>query len=191
MTTPQVLYSRNKKQEKKENGTQESPGLINMGGIIRQSMSPEEIAQAQFDANKETARMKLENLLEKTDTILLNIKTVFPFVLFPTILVIDLNKVDIVHQEFFFSDRRHCIEIKDIADVYVDTSLIFASLKIVIKDMRQKIISISYLKKREAKKARKIIQGLITAHREQIDLITLKDEHLLDKIEALGSINPG
>ena len=42
------------------------------------------------------------------------------------------------------------------------------------------------MKKNDAKKARRIIQGIIAAHKEGVDLSSLAEEGLVEKLETLG-----
>src|SRR5579883_2089098 len=74
---------------------------------------------------------KFEKLVHKTDRILLKVKAVFPFEFFPDSLVIDENKVNIIHRIFFWTSEIQSIPISHIQDVEVDTSILFATLKIL------------------------------------------------------------
>lgn len=131
---------------------------------------------------------KFEALVDKSHTVMLKIASVFPFDLFPDDVTIDVNQVNIIIREFFFSERRHSVYINNISDVFVDAGLFFGTLNIVDKGFVENTISIKYLWHRDAKKARRIIQGLVVAEKQGIDVCKIDDEHLVDKIEELGKI---
>jgi hypothetical protein len=137
----------------------------------------------EIDADEE-----LNTLVEKGTKCLYKVTAVFPFDLFPNQITVDVNQINIVIKEFFWSERRHSIHIKDIMDVFIDTSLLFSTIKIVDRGYADNGIEIKYLKTSEAIKLRRIIQGLIIAHRQQIDLANVDSENLVEKIEELGKV---
>lgn len=132
---------------------------------------------------------KLEELVEHSQKPLLKIKTVIPLNPFPTEVVVDINKVNIVLKEFFASENVHGVLIKDISDVVVECNPIFATLKIIDIGFTDNSIDVEYLRKKDAIKARKVIQGLVIAHKYGVDLSKIDDENLCDKVEELGSVN--
>ena len=138
--------------------------------------------------DEEKAQQKLDSLIDRSQKVLLKISSVFPFTLFPHQLSIDINQVNIRLGQFFWTDRRQSINIKDIGDVIIDTVPFFATIKIIDKDYVENLIEINFLKKRDAIKARKVIQGLMVAAKEEVDLSLVDDRDLLDKIETLGKI---
>lgn len=136
------------------------------------------------DKNKQ----KFDQLVERSKVILYKCSSVFPFTLFPDEVTIHLNQVSIMQRQFFFAGRRHSVVIEDIEDVFVDTSLFFATLKIVDRGYVENIIQVPYLWVDDAKKARRIIQGLMIASKGDVDITKLDSENLLEDIEGLGKI---
>jgi hypothetical protein len=137
--------------------------------------------------DSDTSKEKFEQLVEKSIVPLYTISTIFPFQFFPKHVMVDLNKVSIVNNLFFFSKRRHSIFIEDVTDVYTDTNLFFATLSIVDRGFIENEIKIPYLHKSEAIKMRRIIQGLLVAHRQKVDLSKLEGTpQIVVKLEALG-----
>lgn len=129
---------------------------------------------------------RLDRLVEKSQKILLKITTVFPFTLFPDDVIIDPQKVNIIKREFFFSERIHSVFIRDISDVFIDTSIIFAGLRIIDRGFTENSIDINFLWRDEAIKARRIIQGLVVAHRQGIEMDKIETVNLIKKLEELG-----
>lgn len=137
---------------------------------------------------EEKQKQKINDLVDVSHQILLHIKAVWPFDFFPDEIMVDINKVDVVKKYFFWSERRHSVFVKDISDVFVETSILFASLNIIDSGFAENIIQISFLKKDEAIRARKIIQGIVVAAKQGVDLSKLELQDLLVKIEELGKM---
>lgn len=131
---------------------------------------------------------KLKELVNSAYQPLYRLSSVFPFDFFPDHITIELSQINIVINQFL-SDRRQSIAYEDIYDVYVDNSLFFSTIKILDKHFRDNELKINFLKKEEATKARRIIQGLVIAHKEKIDLTNMNQEEVIKKIEDLGKIH--
>lgn len=137
---------------------------------------------------REIITEKLEKLADKSSDVLLKVSTVFPFTLFTNDIIVDPYKVNIVFREFFYSEHIHSIMVKDILDVVVETSVFFATVKIVDQGYTENSVNVSYLKREDALRLRKLIQGLIIAHRQAVDLSQLTPAHIKDKAEELGTV---
>ncbi len=145
--------------------------------------------QSAMAPNKQNvATQKLDDLAGKSDSVLLKVSTFWPFTFFVNDIIIDPYKVNIIFREFFWSEHIHSVMIKDILDVVVDTSIFFATITIVDQGYIENSICITYLKRKDALKARKIIQGLIIAHRQSVDLSVLKTSQIKDQAEELGKV---
>lgn len=90
-------------------------------------------------------------------------------------------------RNFFASEQIHSVLIKDISDIVVEANPIFAMLRIVDIGYTDNTIDINYLKRSEANKARRVIQGLVMVHRHGVDLSKVDCEDLVDKVEKLGA----
>lgn len=114
------------------------------------------------------------------------IKAVFPFNFFPDEIIIDETKVSVYHRIFFFSKQIVSVDYKDILNVILDHSLFFATLELVGRFFAEQPISVKYLKKKDAILARRVIQGMIIAKKEGIDVSAINIGQLLDKVERVG-----
>lgn len=154
------------------------------------SVSPTPIAivreVASTEEEVENAKKRMDNLIEGSDATLYTVKSVFPFDLFPDKLVLDINKVNLISKEFFWSERVHSVLIEDISDVYIDTSPFFSTLHVVDENFTENMISIQHLKKDEAARARRIIQGLVIARKQTLDLTHINPAELVPRLEELG-----
>lgn len=155
--------------------------------LDRQAQSFAEISPSQVLADTQ----KLDELVEMCQKPLLKIKTVFPFVLFTNEVIIDIHKVSIIYGNFFASKQIHSVLIKDISDVVVETTPFFATLKIVDIGYTDNTIDLNYLKRSDGNLARRVIQGLVMAHKHGIDLTKVDREDLTKKLESLGANEKG
>lgn len=173
-------YKRNKLYLNPETMITDSP--------LFQSKQEDTQDQKNSPSKKDIAVKKLEDLADKSGDVLLKVSTVFPFTLFKNDIIVDPYKVNVVFREFFYSEHIHSIMVKDILDVVVETSLFFATVKIVDQGYTENSVNVAYLKKEEALKLRKLIQGLVIAHRQAVDLSIINPIHIKDKAEQLGEV---
>lgn len=129
---------------------------------------------------------RFDSLVRGCGRMLFRVSAVFPFDLFPDELIIDECKVSIIFREFFFSQDVHCINIEQIRDVDVETGPFFAKLQIVPDGYPSHPLIVRYLIKKRAYQARSIIQGLMVAKRNNIDLGKIDEPDLASKLELLG-----
>lgn len=145
----------------------------------------EETQKTQQDIKKEQEE-KLDSLVAKSFGQLYRIQSVFPFDLFPDEIIVDRTKVDVINREFLSTAMIRSVLLKDITDVMVQTSIMFAKLTIVARSFADQVLEVKFLKKQEAIRARRIIQGLVAAVNQGVDLAPFSDEELMQKIEDLG-----
>lgn len=129
---------------------------------------------------------KFEQTLKGSHNILFRCKSVFPFDFFPDELIIDENKVDVRHGLFFMSTQTTSIPYKNIIKATSTTGLFFASLVIEMEVYIQQPDPINFLWIKDAIKARRIINGLISAHKQGIDLSKIDLEQAKDEVEEIG-----
>lgn len=140
-------------------------------------------------APKKEEEKKINALLKETDKQLFSIKGVFPFDFFPDEIAVDLTKVNILRSNFFWTKHIQSILIENIAYVNINMTPFFATMSFVdVSFERNQRIKISYLKKGEALKMRRIIQGLIIARKEGVDFSKFSKTELTAKVEELGNI---
>lgn len=139
-----------------------------------------------FDTNEKKATKKLDGLVSGSVRVLLDIQSVFPFDFFPDDVIVDEVKVSVFTKFFFWSREVRSIEYKDIFNVVVQQGMFFAKLEIVDRYFSQQTIVVDFLKVKDAMKARRIIQGMIIAHKEDIELHALSKEKLIEKLELIG-----
>jgi hypothetical protein len=75
------------------------------------------------------------------------------------------------------------VDIKDISNVFIQTSLFFASLQIVSRTFVQNDITIGHLDPKKAHRVQMIIEGLRTFSEHDIDTSNYEIRELIAKIE--------
>ena len=75
------------------------------------------------------------------------------------------------------------MDIKDISNVFIESSLFLATLQVVSQTYIQNDIKIVHLYRKKAEKVRRIIEGLRTFIQNNIDTSNYEIEELIEKIE--------
>jgi len=132
-------------------------------------------------------QQKLSALNNLSNIPLLTIKTVFPFRFFPCVITLDREKLTIADYFFFSSKQVENLLAEDIVSVTSTENWLFANLTIVSGIRINKEISVSYLAKEDAKKLRRMVEGLLIASRQGIDLMKIPHNELVTKLEEIGT----
>lgn len=119
---------------------------------------------------KEPFTKRINDLFENPKDILMKMYTFFPFDLFPDTITINPLMIRIVSKEFFATEEIKTVLIKDIEDVEAESSVFLATLKIIDRKDKAHPILIKPLKKKDAEKAEKIIEGLLIARMQEGDV---------------------
>ncbi len=130
---------------------------------------------------------KLNNLLERSNRIIFSTQTVFPFDFFPDEITIDETKIQIIKRTFFYTQQAFPILIKNIHNISVSSSLVFASVKFEITGMEENPGEITFLWNSDAYKIKRIITGMTAAVKEGIDLSAVPINELRHKLEEIGA----
>lgn len=139
-----------------------------------------------FNVPPEQKLQQLDKLVEQSERILFQAKTVFPFDFFPDELTIDEAKVSFTHRRYFWTGETSSIEYDAIFNARAAYSLFFASLEVADRYFQQEPITIFPLRKSDAALAKRLIQGIMLAKKNGIDLAGLDREMILERIEKMG-----
>lgn len=121
---------------------------------------------------------------------LITIRTVFPFRFFPCILTLDREKITISDYLFFFTREVENILIKDIVSITTVEDLFFANFSIISGLRLNKQYSMSFFWKDDARKLRRICEGLRIALKEEVDVLKVDNSSLVNRLEEIGTANP-
>ncbi len=133
--------------------------------------------------NEEDAQA-VNDLVKKSNRNIISISSIFPWDLFPNTIDVEESKVIFKFNQFL-SSQSHSLDIKDISNVFIETSLFFATLQVVSRTFVQNEIKIGKLNKAKAEQAQSIIEGLRTFAENDINTSNYEIEELVSKIGEL------
>jgi len=106
-------------------------------------------------------KVVVAGLIRKSNRILASISThKFPFDFFPDTINVEEGRVTVIVRNFFWSSRVYSVDIKNIANVLLNTAPFFAQLVIVSKTFTENEICVNSLWIKEAIYMRRLIEGL-------------------------------
>ena len=131
--------------------------------------------------------LELMQTIGKSHEVLAEATTAFPFTLFPDTVTLDRAKLTIAHREFFASGEVMSIRIEDILNVTADVGPFFGSLKVYTRFFStEKPYNVSFLRRNDALRIKRILQGYIIALQKHIDCSTLPTKDLANMLDAIG-----
>ncbi len=170
------------KLKKKEAGR--SPPQRELGKTFEEKGKDE---QTKNHATKvEEDRQSVEDLVRSSNRCITSLSSLFPWDIFPNTITIEESKVTFVFRQLFAS-QSHSVDIKDISNVFIESSIFFATLQVVSRPYVQNDIKIGKLNKTKAARARMIIEGLRTFAVHNIDTSNYGIEELISKIGQLNT----
>lgn len=132
-------------------------------------------------------QQKLSQLKNVSTIPLITIETVFPFRLFPCVISLDREKLTISDHLFFSAKQVENVLAKDIVSVTSTENFLFATITVVSGMKLNKEFKVTYLWKEDARRLRRMLEGLLIASREGIDVMKIPDAELIQKLEQIGT----
>lgn len=133
-----------------------------------------------------TDRHKLDYMISKSNRIILSIRSMFPWDIFPSTINVEETRVNIIHRQFFAS-QVHSVDIENISNVFIETFLFFTTLTIVSNTFEENNIKVVKLRKKEADLARRLIEGLRMFKEKDIDTSKYSAKELTEKLKELST----
>jgi len=130
---------------------------------------------------KETDAQIVNDLIKKSNRCIISISSLFPWDLFPNIIYVEESRVTFKFNQFLAS-QSHSVDIKDISNVVLESSLFFSTLQIVSRTYTQNDIKIGNLNTKKAKEVQRIIEGLRTFAENNINTSGYEVDELIAKI---------
>lgn len=112
---------------------------------------------------------KIHNIAKNNNKIT-EIKSVFPFDLFPNLISLDTQKIDIIYYRFPFFRKVFTLFYEDVRTVKIVEGIFFASIHFELKGYEQNPEPIRLLKKHEANKIRQLILGICVVKKEEVEI---------------------
>lgn len=131
---------------------------------------------------KEVDTQRVNELVEKSNRCIISISSLFPWDLFPDSIDVEESRVTFKFRQFL-SSQSHSVDIRDISNVFIESSLFFATLQVVSRTYTQNDIKIGNLNKSKAEKVQRIIEGLRSFTENNINTSHYEINELISKIE--------
>ncbi|HSX19417.1 MAG TPA: hypothetical protein VLE91_04810 [Candidatus Saccharimonadales bacterium] len=133
---------------------------------------------------KELDKQKVNELVKMSNRCIIKISSAFPWNLFPNTIEVEESRVTFITRQLL-SSQSHSVEIKDISNVFLESSLLFSTIQVVSRTFIKNNIKINYLHKGKAKKVKMIIEGLRTFDTNNIDTSNYEIGELISKLSEL------
>jgi hypothetical protein len=134
----------------------------------------------------EKNKQAVDDMISNSNRILLRVSSVFPLDLFPSRIIVEDTRLVIIHRQLF-SSQVHSVDIKDVSNIFIDTSIIFAQIRIISNTFAQNQIIVNKLWKKEAILVRNVIEGLRTFINHDIETTNFKTAELINKLKELNA----
>lgn len=131
----------------------------------------------------------IEELAARSQEVLFETTTVFPFTFFPDKISIDRVKVSVTKRIFWMDKITESILHEEIVSISAHSVFFLGSVTILSRQVNLKPLIINSLKREDAQRVRRILQGLSVARQKQVDLDSLDRDTLLATVEAIGRAN--
>jgi hypothetical protein len=139
----------------------------------------------QIAIKKEKDQQTVNDLVRKSNRVVISLSTNrFPWDFSPSSIIVEESRVTFVLRQFL-SSQSHAVDIKDISNVFIESSIFTSSLQIVSRTFIQNDIKLDNLNRKKAEKARRIIEGLRTFAQNNIDTSSYEINELIEKLEEL------
>lgn len=156
--------------------------------VAKPFVRPGDTEAAESERSEDDHKEKLEEAVRKSNEILAEATTVFPFTLFPDTITLDRKKLVLTQRSFFLTSKVLTIQIEEILNVAVNAGPFFGSLHIAIRGLTSEDhFDISFLWRKDAIHLKHMIEGCIIAMKEKIKIERMPREELIRKLVQLGS----
>jgi hypothetical protein len=132
-------------------------------------------------AKNESDRQVVNDLVKKSNRNIISISSTFPWNLFSNTIYVEESRVTFKFSQFL-SSQSHSVDIKDISNVFIESSMLFSTLQVVSRTFVQNDIKIGNLNKTQALKVKRIIEGLRTFAENKINTSNYEIDELILKI---------
>ncbi len=154
------------------------------------SKKPKHTSTTQPNNQKQNSdEQRLTDLTDISEKILFKFKSGHPLDLIPDQVTIDPTKIGIISNTIFGPTEYHSIPISIITDITLDTGALFSTLKIYQREFKDSPNIISYIEKKDALYASRLLEGLVLAQTKNIDFSGLPTEEIRKEVEKLGEIH--
>jgi hypothetical protein len=138
----------------------------------------------------EAERQSVDDLVKSSNRCIITISSGYAWSFFPDTINVEESRITFIFRQLFAS-QSHSVDIKDISNVFIESSLFSATLQIVSKTYVQNDIKIGNLDRKKAVKVRMIIEGLRTLSGHNLNTSSYTVPELISKIEEMHASQGG
>jgi hypothetical protein len=128
----------------------------------------------------------LSELAEKSQDVLYEATTVFPFTIVPDTIKLDREKLTIATRFFWRMADITSVPVGEIMSAEVVVGPFFGSLHLTFRFFANNEKVISFLPRHDAIEIQRLIHGYIIAHRREIDVTSVEKDELIKLLSELG-----
>ena len=133
---------------------------------------------------------KISEAIGHSQDILFIASTVFPFTLFPDTVAVDREKVTVVNRMFFRVAEIVSIRIHDVLNITADVGPFFGAVRIQTRFFESDIHYIKFLRRDDALRLKRLLQGYVIAAQKEIDCDAFTAEELTKLLDEMGQGHP-
>ncbi len=141
---------------------------------------------ADHEPAQDMAHPDIQKIVSDSNEVLISVRTVFPFTLFPDTITVDRLKVSIHRWDFFFVSQDMSIRIEDLLNITATTGPFLGSVTIASRVITEDHYTITNLWRHDALRLKQIIQGYIIANHNGVDCTHLPKSQLIATLNELG-----
>jgi hypothetical protein len=178
-----------KKTGEKENKSDESyPEKVAEGESDKQIEGEDkDKLKSEIEGSKTaTGPEDLKELTAKSQDILYEATTVWPFTLFPDTITLDREKLTIANRFFWRTANITSVPVGEIMSAESNVGPFFGSLHLTFRFFANNERVINFLPRSAATEMQRLIHGYIIAHRREIDVSSVNKDELCKLLAELG-----
>ena len=128
----------------------------------------------------------LTELTEKSQDVLYEASTMFPYTLVPDTITLDREKLTIANRFFWRVAKITSVPVGEIMSAEVSVGPLFGSLHLTFRFFANNERVVRYLRRHDAVELQRLIHGYIVAHRREIDVSSVEKDKLVELLTELG-----
>lgn len=155
-----------------------------MIGIAKQHSRATHVTRAELEQTQE-----FKEVIDTAQEVLIEVTSVFPFMIFPDTLKVDRQKVILIHRNFFGVAKIINIQIDDLQAIQVNVGPLFGSIAITTKQFSNTVNRINMLARKDAVAAQNMLEGFIIANQKGLNHTDIDKAKLIELLNNLGRTN--
>lgn len=148
------------------------------------------LRQSSHDSKSAKGPETLTELTAKSQDILFEVSTVWPFTLFPDTVCLDREKLTIANRYFWRVAKITSTPVSEIMTVEANVGPFFGSVHLTFRFFADNQRTVNFLTRSQAVHLQRLLHGYIIAHRREIDTTHVPKDKLITMLIELGQGAP-